>query len=144
MEGSHAYCHKLLDLMCKEISKSNMQQRQKGCVDGAIFCAIKNGNFEFLFRIVKENPDLLRTVDRDSRNIFLLAVLHRQAKIFSLIYGLEEKNVMIYDSDAHGNFILHMAGMSAASTLLNHISGPALQMQRELQWFKVISLTLYF
>jgi len=116
------------------------RSRQKGCVDGAIFCAIKNGNFEFLFRIVKENPDLLRTVDRDSRNIFLLAVLHRQAKIFSLIYWLEEKNVMIYDSDAHGNFILHMAGMSAPSTLLNHISGPALEVQRELQWFKVISL----
>jgi hypothetical protein len=47
---------------------------------------------------------------------------------------------MIYDSDAQGNFILHMAGMSAPSTLLNHISGPALEVQRELQWFKVISL----
>ncbi|XP_062173618.1 uncharacterized protein LOC133879086 [Alnus glutinosa] len=138
MEGIHAHCQKLLDLMSKEISMSNMQQRQKGCVDGAIFCAIKNGNFEFLFRIVKENPDLLRTVDRDSRNIFLLAVLHRQAKIFSLIYGLEEKKVMIYDSDAQGNFILHMAGMSAPSTLLNHISGPALEVQRELQWFKEV------
>lgn len=130
--------------MCEEISRSNLQQRQNGRVDEAIFCAIKNGNFEFLFHIVKAHSDLRRSSNRESRNIFLLAVLHRQAKIFSLIYGLEEKNVMIYDSDVYGNFILHMAGMSAASTMLNRISGPALQMQRELQWFKVISLTLYF
>jgi hypothetical protein len=144
MELIHDDCHNLLIHMCKEIKNSNMPQRQKGCVDGAIFCAIKNGNFEFLFHIVKANPDLLRSFDGETRNIFLLAVLHRQPKIFSLIYGLEMKNVMIYDSDVHGNFILHMVGISAASTLLNHVPGPAFQMQRELQWFKVISLTLYF
>ena len=37
-----------------------------------------------------------------------------------------------------------MAGMSAPSTSFDHIAGVALQMQRELQWFKVISLTFNF
>jgi hypothetical protein len=37
-----------------------------------------------------------------------------------------------------------MAGMSADSTQLNRIPGAALQLQRELQWFKVISFALYF
>ena len=44
----------------------------------------------------------------------------------------------------HGNNLLHEAGMSAPSTSLDHIAGAALQMQRELQWFKVISLTFNF
>jgi len=36
--------------------------------------------------------------------------------------------------------MLHMAGMTGASIQINQIPGAALQMQRELQWFKVISL----
>jgi hypothetical protein len=40
-----------------------------------------------------------------------------------------------------GNIILHMIGKTKASIqVLNKIQGAALQMQRELQWFKVISL----
>jgi hypothetical protein len=132
MEGIHAHCHKLLDLMSKEISMSNMQQRQKGCVDGAIFCAIKNGNFEFLFRIVKEIQIFCgQLIEIQETYSCLLSYIAKLKSLALYIYGLEEKNVMIYDSDAHGNFILHMAGMSAPSNLLNHISGPALEMQRE-------------
>jgi hypothetical protein len=40
-----------------------------------------------------------------------------------------------------GNIILHMTGKTEASIqVLNKIQGAALQMQRELQWLKVISL----
>ena len=40
-----------------------------------------------------------------------------------------------------GNFILHMTRKTEASIqVLNKIQGAALQMQRELQWLKVISL----
>ena len=42
------------------------------------------------------------------------------------------------------NNLLRMAGMSTTSTLLNQIPGATLKMQRELQWFKVIYLTLNF
>ncbi|XP_059438752.1 uncharacterized protein LOC132171453 [Corylus avellana] len=136
-----AQCHELMHHMCEQISNSNLQQRVKGGVYAAIFCAIKNGIFEFVFDVVKANSELLRSFDRDSRTIFSTAVLYRQAKIFSLIYGLEAKNLLTYYSDVHGNHILHMAGMSAASTLINRIPGAALQMQRELQWFKMVEGT---
>lgn len=40
--------------------------------------------------------------------------------------------------DPHGNNILHLAGQLPLSDRLNLVSGAALQMQRELQWFKEV------
>jgi hypothetical protein len=130
--------------MCKEVSDSNTERRKKGCVYTAIFRSIEKGNFEFIFSLVKENPNLLWSRSVDNSSIFSHAVLHRQAKIFSLIYGLPAKKSMTTWVNKKGNVILHMAGMIGASFLLNQIPGAALQMQRELQWFKVISLISNF
>lgn len=142
MKLVHVQSHELLCLMCEEISISNDEQRRTLGVYSAIFRAIKEGNFEFVYDIVRGNPDLVWCFDDEGRTIFQCAVLYRQAKIFSLLYGLHLKNPMVYTRDDSHNNILHMVGMSVASTQLSHIAGAALQMQRELQWFKVISLPL--
>lgn len=144
MKLAHFRSNELLSCMCNTISDLNAQERKNGCVDKAIFRAIKEGIFEFIFHIVKANPDLVSSVGAETRNIFSVAVRYRQAKIYSLIYGLDTKNFVTYHRDPLGNNILHMAGKLAPSTHLNRIPGAALQMQRELQWFKVISLTLHF
>jgi hypothetical protein len=128
--------HELLDHMCKEVSSSEKWNHIKE----AVFCSIKRGNFEFVSRIVKAKSDLLWNLGEDSMPIFSFAVLHRQEKIFSLIYGLPVKNTMVTWVDKKGNITLHMTGKTEASIQLNQIQGAALQMQRELQWFKVISL----
>ncbi|XP_022851723.1 uncharacterized protein LOC111373415 [Olea europaea var. sylvestris] len=50
------------------------------------------------------------------------------------------KDFITYYIDDEGNNILHLAGKLAPPSRLNTISaGPALQMQRELLWFKVIN-----
>ena len=145
MKLAHVQSHELLRHMCEEISNSNdEQERNRGCVYSAIFRAIKEGIFEFVYEIVRGNPDLVWCYDGNRRNIFLTAVLHRQSKIFSLIYRLQVKNAIVYHRDDSNHNILHMAGMSADSTQLYRIPGAALQMQRELQWFKVFSFALYF
>jgi hypothetical protein len=129
--------------MCKQVSISNREEWREGRVNRAIFRSIENGNFDFIFAMVKENPELRwarHDVANRSRSIFVSAVLHRQAKIFSLIYRLANKKTMTTWFDDDGNSMLHMAGMTGASTQINRIPGAALQMQRELQWFKVISL----
>jgi len=143
MKLVHVQSLKLLDRMCNQVSVSNNEQRLKGLVYDAIFRSIERGNFEFNFHIVRASPDLLwRTNYKEhSRPIFSCAVLHRQAKIFSLIYRLDVKNALTDWVDHERNSVLHMAGMTGGSILLNQIPGAALQMQRELQWFQVISLS---
>ncbi|KAK4593438.1 hypothetical protein RGQ29_017517 [Quercus rubra] len=108
-------------------------------VEVAILRAIKEGNFEFVFDIVNANPELVWTHDEKSSNIFSVVVQNRHAKIFSLIYGHPLKRVLAQSVDRlYRNNLLHMAGMLAPSTSLKHIAGAALQMQRELQWFKEV------
>ncbi|KAL4599520.1 hypothetical protein ACB092_11G133100 [Castanea dentata] len=139
MKLAHFLSHELLCRMTDPISISDTQQRATGMVHVAIVRAIMEGNFEFVFEIVKADPDLVWTHDEKSANIFSVAVEYRHAKIFSLIYGLDMKNALADSTDSlYHNNLLHMAGMLAPSTSLNHIPGAALQMQRELQWFKEV------
>uniref|UniRef100_A0A7N2KY48 PGG domain-containing protein n=1 Tax=Quercus lobata TaxID=97700 RepID=A0A7N2KY48_QUELO len=110
-----------------------------GRVRDAIVRATKEGIFEFVFEMVKADPIFVFSHDAESSNIFSAAVQYRRAKIFGLIYGFNMKSALAGASDSsYGNTLLHMAGMSAPSTSLDHIAGAALQMQRELQWFKEV------
>ena len=145
MKLAHFLSRELLSQMKDQILISNTQQRTTGRVYEAILRAIKEGIFEFVFDIVKADPQLVWSDDEKSTSIFSIAVQYRHAKIFSLIYGLDVKSAMTSSRDSSNeNNLLHKAGMSATSTSINDIPGAALQMQRELQWFKVISLTFNF
>ncbi|KAG7995174.1 hypothetical protein I3843_01G095400 [Carya illinoinensis] len=117
MKLVHEQSHELLCLMCKEVSNSYQDEMLNGEIYSAIHCAIKEGIFE---------------------NVFMFAVQCRQAKIFSLVYGLNLKNSMLNTRDIFKNKILHLARMPPISSGLDHIQGAALQMQREVQWFKEV------
>ena len=145
MKLAYFRSRELLSCMKDQILISNAEQWTTGRVNSAIIRAIKEGIFEFVFEIVKADSQNLWTRDEKSTSIFSVAVRYRQAKIFSLIYGLDVKSAFTVCSDGfYGNTLLHLAGISAPSTSLDQIAGAALQMQRELQWFKVISLTFNF
>ena len=145
MKLAHFQSRELLSRMKKQILISNTQQRRTGNVEEATLRAVKEGIYEFVSDIVKADPELAWSSDSKSRSIFSVAVQYRHAKIFSLIYRLGSKRAFTSSVDeCYGNNLLHTAGMSAPSTSLNDIPGAALQMQRELQWFKVISLTFNF
>ena len=145
MKLAHVLSLELFSCMKDQILISNTQQRKTGRVNDAILRAVKEGTFEFVFDIVKADPQLMWSHDETSSSIFSVAVQYRRAKIFSLIYGLNMKNSLASDTDSHyNNNLIHMAGMFVDSTLPGHIPGAALLMQRELQWFQVISLTLNF
>ena len=145
MKLAHFLSRELLSQMKDQILISNTQQTTTGNVIGAILRAIKGGIFELVFDFVKADPDIVWCQDENSTSIFSLAVQYRHAKIFSLIYGLDVKrNVASCNDPSNENNLLHMAGLLAPSTSINDIPGAALQMQRELQWFKVITLTFNF
>ncbi|XP_059657301.1 ankyrin repeat-containing protein NPR4-like isoform X2 [Cornus florida] len=104
-----------------------------------LFVAVEFGNFEFIVELMRSYPDLIWKVDEQSRSIFHIAVMHRQEKIFKLIYGIgAHKDLISAYKDPNGNNMLHLAGKLAPSNRLNIVSGAALQMQRELLWFKEV------
>ena len=141
---THFLSNELLSRMTEQFSISKIQQRLTGRVADAIARATEKGNVDFVFEMVKANPRYVWSLDLRRSNIFSIAVEYRRAKIFSLIYGLKIKDALACHPDSSGNTLLHMAGMSAPSISLDDIPGAALKMQRELQWFKVISLIFNF
>lgn len=131
---------KLLKCISCTIKNLKVEQLDESLVYQAIIQAVKHGIVEFITEIIDSNPDLLASEDFSKRNIFLTAILHRQEKIFGLLHRLDNlrRIQMISHVDMFENNMLHLAGMLAPPRQLDGISGAALQMQRELQWFKEV------
>ncbi|XP_028770085.1 uncharacterized protein LOC114727550 [Neltuma alba] len=107
----------------------------------ALISVSKVENVEFLLRVTKANTELITLLSCGGSNlpIFFHAVKYRRAEIFNLLRGFRFKNVVasIVDGET-SNTLLHVAALLAPSSYLNGIPGAALQMQRELQWFKAV------
>lgn len=83
-------------------------------------------------------PELIWKIDDYERTIFHVAVLHRQESVYNLLYEIGSiKDLVTTFRDTSGNNILHLAAMMPEPNRLHIVSGVALQMQRELLWFKV-------
>ncbi|CBI35219.3 unnamed protein product, partial [Vitis vinifera] len=135
----HAQAIKILGSICIELQ--NMKVDVLGFqVHQAVFQAVKRGNVEFVTEMIKSIPELAWSHDINGRNIFFIAILNRQEKIFNLLHGLThaQKMKVISPLDRFRNNMLHLVAMLAPSEQLDGISGAALQMQRELQWFKEV------
>ena len=104
----------------------------------ALFEAARVGNNEIVVKLIRFNPDILLTTDKD-KSIFHIAVEKRHESIFNLLKELSSLgDIVIHRTIENGNNILHLAAELAPQEKLNSISGAALQMQRELLWFKVL------
>ncbi|KAL5773612.1 hypothetical protein ACOSQ2_013536 [Xanthoceras sorbifolium] len=105
-----------------------------------LFDAAKLGNFEFLTELICSYPDLLDyELDENNRSIFHIAVLHRHANIFNLIYEIDfNKDLFATFEDKDKNNILHLAAKLPHPSRISIVSGAALQMQRELLWFEEV------
>ncbi|KAF8376997.1 hypothetical protein HHK36_030369 [Tetracentron sinense] len=100
--------------------------------------ATKFGTIEIVMACIECSPDLILFCTA-YYSIFHTAVEYRQVKIFNLIYGGDARATELFHKrDEFGSTILHLAAKLAPSPQLNSVSGAALQMQRELQWFKEV------
>ncbi|KGN49940.2 hypothetical protein Csa_000550 [Cucumis sativus] len=99
------------------------------------------GNVEFLVLLIRRYPDIVWEEDDDGKSIFHVAVENRLEDVFNLIYeigGLKDFSAK-YRTTLKGKYnILHLAAKLAAPNHLNRVSGAALQMQRELLWYKEV------
>ncbi|KAJ4702408.1 Ankyrin repeat-containing protein [Melia azedarach] len=127
----HAIARK--DLPFSKLDSQNVRGIPSRCLS-----LVERGNIEFLCILIREYPDiiLLHLSKENDYNIFHIAVMNRQEHVFKLIDELFY--VYINQIDEEGNNILHLAGMLAPSHRLNIAAGAALQMRRELLWFKEV------
>lgn len=137
MKLLHAHSLVFLHRTANMIHDLDAKQMEDGLVYEAIFHAVDHGNVEFIIAICQANPELMFSTDEMERTLFHLAIQCRQEKIYSLIYGLSIRHALPNLVDKYNNNLLHMAAMLSPLKRLNHIRGAALQMQRELLWFKV-------
>ncbi|KAG8374343.1 hypothetical protein BUALT_Bualt11G0121900 [Buddleja alternifolia] len=135
----HDEAVKLLSCMFEEIRKLSYSDLENMDIDTIIYDAIKHGIIEFIREMLKYKPDIIWKKDKIGRTIFAHAIVLRQEKIFSLIYGLGTRmRIMARRHDIFGNNYLHLAAKLSPPFQLERVSGAALQMQRELQWFKEV------
>ncbi|KAF8370255.1 hypothetical protein HHK36_031709 [Tetracentron sinense] len=110
----------------------------------AIVEATKHGIVELIVHIIRSYPFMIDALSEKKQNIFLSAISYRQEGIFNLLKGMHARKNESDITDEPRDNMLHLAGMLAPSSRLNNISGAAMQMQRELQWFKEVEkLVLY-
>ncbi|CAN6708369.1 unnamed protein product [Malus baccata var. baccata] len=138
---THVRSRQIMECMCDVIKQLNDEEMIRGLVYKALFEAVCNGTVELVISLCQAKPDLLfRTIDgrSDGKNIFHYAVECRQEKVYSLIYGVGIKNLLTTWIDDSDNNILHYAGLLSPLAKFDRISGAALQMQRERQWYKEV------
>ncbi|XP_043720502.1 ankyrin repeat-containing protein ITN1-like isoform X2 [Telopea speciosissima] len=136
----HVQALKVLKCICSQISSLDESEPLAVQVYESLFTATKLGIVEIVNELIKINPNLLLIPDKQNRNIFQVAILYRQEKIFNLICGISGQVALLSPlTDNDRNTILHLVGKSPPSSQeQGKMPGAALQMQRELQWFKEV------
>ncbi|KAK1563510.1 hypothetical protein Q3G72_028546 [Acer saccharum] len=108
-----------------------------------LFDAAELGNSEFLAALVGSYPDLIHLLDEQNLSIFHIAVLHRHANIFKLIYEMGfDKELLATYVDEQDNNMLHLAGKYPESPPASVVPGAALEMQRELLMFEEVRMIM--
>ncbi|KAG8385107.1 hypothetical protein BUALT_Bualt03G0007000 [Buddleja alternifolia] len=121
------------------ISQEDVETGKIGKHSKLLFVAAESGNDGFLAEIISRYPDFLHKVNTDEHSIFHIAVSHRYVEIFSLMLGLNGvKDLIASYIDIYGSNMLHLVAKLAPQAQLNVIPGAALQMQREVLWFKEV------
>lgn len=143
----HLQVLQLVKLLCEQISSLEDSKIADLLMHPSqpLLIAAGFGIVELVTELVRSNPDLIWTVDEQSHNIFHVAVMYRREKIFDLIHDLGAHKDMIttYKDPDNNHNLLHLAGKLAPLDQLNSVSGAALQMQRELLWFKEVEKTVH-
>lgn len=99
--------------------------------------AIKNGTKEVIVECLKKFPFLIWH-QLGGQTMIQMAIAERNEKIFDVICETSGKDKidLVSRKDKKGYTLLHHAAKIAPPLQLNSVSGAALQVQRELQWFR--------
>ncbi|XP_031252939.1 uncharacterized protein LOC116110866, partial [Pistacia vera] len=107
----HDKALKLVKHLCEEITKNLDHEQASSILEPPLLLAAELGICEVVEEIIKSFPDAIWFTNDEKQNVFQLAVMNRQEEL----------------EDWHQEQGLNQ---------LNLVPGAALQMQRELHWFK--------
>ncbi|KAG9141096.1 hypothetical protein Leryth_001600 [Lithospermum erythrorhizon] len=135
----HKHCSsvkKLLDAIWPILKESDLYKTSY--LENLLLTSAKKGNHEFIVYLLRHYPGLINTMDSSRHTIFHIAIVHRHEKIFTLIHEIGSlKDYIATYQDINNDSMLHLAAKLSPPNQLNRVHGAALQMQRELLWYKV-------
>ncbi|KAL6274398.1 hypothetical protein ACE6H2_025090 [Prunus campanulata] len=125
----------LLRQICLQLSQEQIKS-------DILKIAATNGIVEFIRTLVEFFPDLMWFILSKDRYLLLpFAIEFRHENLFRIVCGKTARSKLIASTlleSESGGTILHLAAKLAPLPQLSSVSCLALQMQRELQWFKVV------
>lgn len=124
--------------LCKNMESMSYSEATN-IANNALITATRLGIHDVVEMIVEAFPNAIYAcVPGSNGYIFHVAVRNRSEDVFNLIYQMSDHKYTFSDLvDIDGNNLLHSAAIMGPPHKLNEISGAALQMQREIQWYKV-------
>ncbi|XP_027075247.1 uncharacterized protein [Coffea arabica] len=135
----HKDAIELRKLIFEEIRELSMKDLEKMDIMKILYDAIEQGIIEFVENSFTYKTTIIYKRDGKGRTIFSHAILLRQEKIYSFLNALEtRKSILARRGDFFGNNLLHLAAKLSPLSQLDKISGAALQMQKEIQWYKEV------
>ncbi|KAK9075765.1 hypothetical protein SSX86_004094 [Deinandra increscens subsp. villosa] len=140
-KGAQTHCDAtdLLKSICNLIKGSKDSVSHHYYYTSPILEATRQNAYEVVVMIISYFPNAIWSANEDGHNIIQCAVINRSEKVYNLLYQMSEhKNIYRTIKDPFENNLLHLAARLAPTNKLNIISGAALQIQRELQWFKEV------
>lgn len=145
LKRKHAQARLLLRRSCYLIAQLP-GKAARDVIGSPLENAAAMGNVEVVEEILTTFPNAIYLQNKLGRGVFHIAIANRRAKVFNLIYqttNLRRRVLQLQDNSQNTALHLaaHLAGETENEAGLNLRStgpGPALQMQRELQWFKEV------
>ncbi|KAI3809255.1 hypothetical protein L1987_25226 [Smallanthus sonchifolius] len=141
----HTQALQLLRFICSEIAKLD-SKKVRDLIGYPLEAAAAMGNVEVVEEILVSFPNAIFLLNKNKHGVFQIAIANRKASVFNLIYQItRQRHLLLAQRDASYNTALHLAAILVGGTedraslhLRSTAPGAALQMQRELQWFKVV------
>ncbi|KAK9054387.1 hypothetical protein SSX86_025465 [Deinandra increscens subsp. villosa] len=135
----HNLARKLLNFTCEEIVKLKSGDQFKNYAD-AFHVAVLDNIPEVVDKIATTFPQAVWVYGAKGHHFAQLTIVNRSENIYNFFVHkmTYDKHIHTVSTDNEGNNLLHLAGKLAPAHKLNKVTGAALRMQRELQWYKEV------
>lgn len=134
----HKTTLKLLKRICEEVTERNSTPDIAHNFYKATIVATIKDNPQVIQEVLAYFPQAIWS-SMGGYGIIQMAIISRSENVYNLLVHQMRVNISLHKvlKDKDQNNLLHLAAKLPPIHKLNEVSGAALQMQREMQWYKV-------